>query len=291
MALTAVAIAAALLAPAPASVAQDLGYRGTLTADIPAMDAEFQGQSAIHEGGLHFVYVATSEPETYVRDGEAGNLEALPLVFRYRIALEAAGWTVLGAGGGGNPFGSSGGATLTAEHADGRYLRLDAGHPGVQHLDHAPSVSTFVDACVWPQPPSDDTCHPSRWIDKAEDDAPTAAHAGALAGLTAGIPAPAGAEFRSDSVVPGGGRHFYYLTPAAHVDVYRAYAADLSAAGWTMIEGRSRGEPSAGVVTASASDGSRYLQLHIGGGPISHIDVCVWPAQPAEAHCPQSAND
>jgi hypothetical protein len=268
-------LAASLLGPSAAS-AQGLGYSGALTVGLPALDAEFQSLAAIQEGGVHFSYVATDE------------LEALPLLFRYRMALEGAGWTAQ-AGGGGNPFGDSGGGQLTATHADGRYLRLNAGHPGVQHLDHAPSVSTFVDGCVWPSMPDDDTCNPVRWID---EDVPEDGHVGATE-LAVDIPAPAVSEYRSENSLPDGGRHYHYISAATNFALYQDYMRMLHEGGWTITDAITHGDLSGGGGTGSATDGRRFMVFSVGGsGTLAHFDACVWPAQPSdEATCPRSGSD
>jgi hypothetical protein len=261
-----------LLLTSGATHAQELGHGSELTTDIPTPDAHFQAQEAIHEGGLHFTYVTTDDPE------------ALPWVFRYRAALQEAGWDILDLNGGGNPFGSPGGAHLRAEHADGRFLRLNAGHPGVQHLDHAPSVSTFIDACVWPQMPQDDTCRPLRIIDTDEA-------AGMAGDLAAGLPDPPQAEYQSEDVIPEGGRHYHYISAQSHFDVFNRYMFELHEAGWTLIDVATSGDESAGSGAGSASDGSRHLVFSAsGGGVITHFDACVWPTQPTESRCPQSTN-
>lgn len=290
-ATAAVAASAAVAFASMAVQAQELGYDGGLGAAIPPMDAAFQSQTPIQEGGLHFVYVATSEPEINVQDGEAGNLEALPLLFRYKILLETAGWTEVTAGGGGNPFGSSGGAQLVARHPDGRYLRMNAGHPGVQHLAHAPSVATFVDACVWPQVPQDDQCNPGRWIQTHDGAASGEPAVGSSGDLVAGIPAPDIAEYRGDAVVAEGGRHFRYITAASHFAAFTAYMRVLDAAGWTLLDSQTHGDPMGGGGQAEATDGTRFLRFSAGGqGTLTFFDACVWPEEPTTATCPRSGH-
>ena len=264
------------LAFSPAA-ARDLGYGGDLTQGIPPMDAGFQAQAAIHENGLWFGYVATDDAE------------ALPLLFAYRLALEAAGWTAR-ASGGGNPFGSSGGGQISAEHTDGRYLRLNAGHPGVQHLDHAPSVATFIDACVWPQAPDDDSCNPSRWIDTDGADA-GAPHVGAT-DLAVGIPQPAVSEYRSEDILPEGGRHYHYISAASNFALFQDYLRMLSEGGWTITDATTRGDLAGGGGTAWATDGSRYVTVSVGGaGTLAHFDACVWLSEPSEPRCPRTGSD
>lgn len=274
------AAAAAVWLGSVAAYGQDLGYEGELTEGIPEPDAEFQALEAIHEGGLHFFYVTTGDPE------------ALPWVFGYRAALQAADWTILDLGGGENPFGSPGGAKLVAEHADGRYLRLNAGHPGVQHLDHAPSVATFIDACVWPHPPEDDTCRSSRFIDVGDGVEAGQADVGVMGDLAVGVPRPGDAEYQSEESLPEGGRHFYYISAVGHFDAFNRYMFALHEAGWTIGGVVTNGDESAGSGTVIATDGSRHLEFSAGGsGTITHIDACVWPQQPSEARCPRNAND
>ena len=288
-ALCAVVLAALLAFAAAVAHANDLGYAGDLTADLPGPDAEFQSLAAIHEGGLHFAYVAITEPQINQQDGDAGTLEALPLLFRYRLALEAAGWLVDAVGGGGNPFGSAGGAQLTAEHADGRYLRLNAGHPGVQHLDHAPSVATFVDGCVWPAEPRDDSCYPQRLIDEATTGSGSAASVGATE-LLAGIPEPTLSEYRSEEAIPEDGRHVHYIAAASHFALFGDYLKRLHDDGWTITDALTSGDLSAGSGSATATDGSRHLVFRVGGsGVLAHFDACVWPSVPADGHCPRSS--
>ena len=279
-AAAAIAVAAVLTIASMAAQARELGYDGGLTVGIPQPQAHFQSRSAIHEGGLHFAYVATTEPE------------ALPLLFGYKILLEASGWTVPAVGGGGNPFGSSGGAQLTAEHPDGRYLRVNAGHPGVQHLDHAPSVATFVDACVWPRSPQDVQCSPLRWIDTDAGSAADAPEVGSTGELTTGIPAPQLAEYRGDDVIPGGGRHFGYISAGTHFGVFTGYMRALDEAGWTISEAITHGDQASGGGTASATDGTRYMRFSVGGeGLLTFFDACVWAEAPAEPTCPRSGHD
>jgi hypothetical protein len=279
VAATVVAVAASLLVSTSA-FAQDLGYSGDLAAGIPVPDAAFQHQSAIHEGGLHLSYVTTEAPE------------ALPWAFKYRAELQAAGWTITDLGGGGNPFGSPGGALLTAEHADGRFLKVNAGHPGVQHLDHAPSVSTFIDACVWPQVPEDVSCNHLRVIDIAGDAASVVSHAGATGELTTGVPEPAEAEYRSDDALPEGGRHFHYISPRGHFELFQGYLATLHEAGWTISDATTSGDESGGSGSGTATDGGRHLVFSAtGGGLVADFDACVWPQPPSEAHCPRNGND
>ena len=275
----AIAIAVLLLGSIAAQ-ARELGHDGSLTADIPQPKAWFQGQAPIHEGGLHFSYVDTSETE------------ALGLLFRYRILLETSDWTVHSVVGGGNPFGSPGGAQLTADHEDGRHLRANAGHPGVQHLDHAPSASTFLDACVWPQVPADDQCNPQRWISEDARTAVDGAEVGATGGLTAGVPEPALAEYRGDDVIPEGGRHFSYISAATHFGAFTGYMRALDEAGWTINGSMTHGDQARGGGVANATDGARHLHFSVGGtGLLTFFDACVWPQEPVEARCPRSGTD
>jgi hypothetical protein len=193
--------------------------------------------------------------------------------------LEKAGWEVTDAGGGGDPFGLfGGGAGLTAEKSDGRYIKFHAG---------GPVGNTFIDACVWPTKPDNKECD--------QDTAKTAggdAALGANADLLANVPEPAKAEFKSENAIQEGGRHYFYFSSEnAPAEVITDYQAALEAAGWTIEDSGSGGDPFglfASGANVTATNEGRYLKVHAGGPPGStFVDACIWPAQPDDNDCDQ----
>jgi hypothetical protein len=239
-----------------------MGSSTGLTDGVPPLTgAQFQSENPIQEGGRHFFYFSS--------DNTPANI-----VGNYEAALAAAGWTILNSGGGGDPFGFASGANLEA--TDGtRYMYLNAGGPG---------GSTFVDACIWPQRPDDTDC------DQGDNQDNGNAQFGASGDLLADLPEPAGAEFKYEDVIREGGRHFYYTSDTSPDDVISAYSAALVNNGWTIRSSGGGGDPfglfgsGAGL---TATYGPRYFKIHAGGqrGGTTHIDACVWPAQPGDDDC------
>jgi hypothetical protein len=99
-------------------------------------------------------------------------------------------------------------------------------------------------------------------------------------------PAPSGATQERQDAISEGGQHTYYVTSEAPAQVVAAYQATLQAAGWTVegSGGGGYGEYGGGGLTAS--QGASYLVMNAGGGDgQTHIDICSWPARPAEDGC------
>ena len=69
------------------------------------------------------------------------------------------------------------------------------------------------------------------------------------------------------------------------------YQAALEAAGWTIEDSGSGGDPfglfGSGANVTATNEG-RYLKVHAGGPPGStFVDACIWPARPADDDCDQ----
>ena len=93
-------------------------------------------------------------------------------------------------------------------------------------------------------------------------------------------------------MVSEGGRHFSYVTPAAHFGAFTAYLRALDAAGWIIADSMTHGDALSGGGSASASDGTRYLRFSVDSqGLVSYLDACVWPQQPIEDRCPRRGHD
>ena len=250
---------------APASPAPVVGSSGGLLDGIPEpANAEFRAENAMSDGGRHFLYTTGAAPGDVVGS--------------YQAALEAAGWTIVNSGGGGDPFGLfGGGAGLTATYGD-RYLKFNAGGPVGQ---------TFIDACVWPTQPSDDDCD--------QDNRSGQGVMGAGGDLLAGVPELANVEFQAEDAIQEGGRHFFFKSTASPADVVGGYQAALEAAGWAIESSGGGGDPfgmfasGAGLTT---NDGTRYITVNAGGpsGQI-FVDACIWPAKPNDTNCGQNNND
>ena len=90
------------------------------------------GTEAISAGGQQASYKTSAAPAA--------------VVAAYKESLPQAGWTVTDAGGSGSSYG--GGAGLQATNGP-KYLSVNAG---------GPSGTTFVNVCVWPSKPKNDSC-------------------------------------------------------------------------------------------------------------------------------------
>lgn len=103
-----------------------------LLAGVPDPDgASKESQDDVGSDGVHRYYTTTATPSEVVSS--------------YTSALESNGWTIQNSGSGGS---RSGGGGLTATNG-ARYLVLSV---------EGPAGAAFIDLCVWPSQPSDDSC-------------------------------------------------------------------------------------------------------------------------------------
>ena len=95
-------------------------------------DSKALGTQTLSSGGQQASYSTATSPSGVIAS--------------YKQALPTAGWTVTGGGGGGVSYG--GGAGLQATNGP-KYLSVNAG---------GPAGLTFVNVCVWPSKPGNDSC-------------------------------------------------------------------------------------------------------------------------------------
>lgn len=104
-----------------------------LLAGVPDPDgASKESQDDVGSDGVHRYYTTTATPSEVVSS--------------YTSALESNGWTIQNSGSGASWPGGGGGLTATN---GARYLVLSV---------EGPAGAAFIDLCVWPSQPSDDSC-------------------------------------------------------------------------------------------------------------------------------------
>ncbi|OBC15349.1 hypothetical protein A5784_02715 [Mycobacterium sp. 852013-50091_SCH5140682] len=119
----------------------------------------------------------------------------------------------------------------------------------------------------------------------------TPAAAPAAVDLPSLIPAPADTQqTKGPNQIADNGIHMFYQVNGAPNDVLNAYKSALESKGWqvtTIVT--SAGGSSGGGATYTGTHGDAYGVFDGGGYNTStFIDVCTWPAKPANPNCSRS---
>lgn len=120
--------------------------------------------------------------------------------------------------------------------------------------------------------------------------APTGtASAASPAQLQALVPTPAGtAQTYGPDTIADNGIHLSFKVAAAPSDVVTAYKAALEGKGWTVttIVSSVGGSDGGGGATYTGTHGDSYGVFDGGGfGKETYLNVCTWPAKPAQPNC------
>lgn len=101
------------------------------------------------------------------------------------------------------------------------------------------------------------------------------------------LPTPAGAgTTKGPDSVADNGIHMYYEVNGVPNDVMGAYKSALEGKGWTVTTLTSSGGGGGGGATYTGTHGDAYAVIDGGGYQTNtYIDVCAWPAKPAEPNC------
>jgi hypothetical protein len=117
----------------------------------------------------------------------------------------------------------------------------------------------------------------------------SAAPAASPAQLQALVPTPAGtAQTYGPDTIADNGIHLSFKVAAAPSDVVTAYKAALEGKGWTVttIVSSVSGSDGGGGATYTGTHGDSYGVFDGGGfGKETYLNVCTWPAKPAQPNC------
>lgn len=107
--------------------------------------------------------------------------------------------------------------------------------------------------------------------------------------LQALVPVPAGSGHTDGpDAISGNGIHLRFVVKGAPADVMNAYKAALTGKQWdvTTIVSSSGGPSGGGGATYTGTKGNTYGVFDGGGwGDTTYLNVCAWPAKPAEPNC------
>lgn len=107
--------------------------------------------------------------------------------------------------------------------------------------------------------------------------------------LQALVPVPVGSSHTDGpDAISGSGIHLRFVVKGAPADVMNAYKAALTAKQWdvTTIVSSSGGPGGGGGATYTGTKGDNYGVFDGGGwGETTYLNVCAWPAKPAEPNC------
>ncbi len=119
------------------------------------------------------------------------------------------------------------------------------------------------------------------------DAASVSASVSASTDLKALVPTPANATVtKGPDGIADGGTHLYFEVNGAPNDVMAAFKSALEGKGWAMTTILSSGNGGGGGATYTGTHGDAY-GVFDGGGykTTTYIDVCTWPAKPANPNC------
>lgn len=120
----------------------------------------------------------------------------------------------------------------------------------------------------------------------------SAAPAADSAQLQALVPAPAGTtQTDGPDTIPNNGIHLKFVVNGSPADVVGAYKSALADKGWAMttIVSSAGGQGGGGGATYTGTHGDSYGVFDGGGyANNTYVNVCVWPAKPADPNCTRS---
>ncbi|MGV0814503.1 hypothetical protein ABQF34_21265 [Mycolicibacterium boenickei] len=105
--------------------------------------------------------------------------------------------------------------------------------------------------------------------------------------LTSLLPTPAGVQqSRGPDDLADGGIHLHYQIDGAPNEVMTTYKSALQDKGWTVTTIISSSGGGGGGATYTGTHGDAYGVFDGGGyANTTYIDVCTWPAKPADPNC------
>lgn len=107
--------------------------------------------------------------------------------------------------------------------------------------------------------------------------------------LQALVPTPAGtAQTYGPDALADNGIHLSFKVTGSPTDVVTAYKAALEGKGWavTTIVSSNGGPGGGGGATYTGTHGDSYGVFDGGGfGTETYLNVCAWPAKPAQPNC------
>jgi hypothetical protein len=101
------------------------------------------------------------------------------------------------------------------------------------------------------------------------------------------VPAPAGTQTtKGPDSIADNGIHLRFQVGGAPTDVMNAYKAALGTKGWAVTTVVTSGGGGGGGATYTGTNGAAY-GVFDGGGyqDKTWVDVCAWPAKPADPNC------
>lgn len=117
----------------------------------------------------------------------------------------------------------------------------------------------------------------------------SAAAAASPAQLQALVPTPAGtAQTYGPDTIAENGIHLNFKVTGSPTDVVTAYKTALEGKGWTVttIVSSDGGPGGGGGATYTGTHGDSYGVFDGGGfGTETYLNVCAWPAKPAQPNC------
>lgn len=123
--------------------------------------------------------------------------------------------------------------------------------------------------------------------EKAEATTTTTTEAREAASVATLVPAPADVQqSMGPDGIADGGIHLHYQVNGAPDAVMTAYKDALQGKGWTVITIVSSSGGGGGGATYTGTHGDAYGVFDGGGyANTTYIDVCSWPAKPANPNC------
>lgn len=105
--------------------------------------------------------------------------------------------------------------------------------------------------------------------------------------LPALVPTPANSQPAvGPDTIADNGIHLHFQVDGAPSDVMAAYRAALEAKGWAVTTIVTSGGAGGGGATYTGINGNAYGVFDGGGfNTTTYVDVCAWPAKPANPNC------
>jgi hypothetical protein len=105
--------------------------------------------------------------------------------------------------------------------------------------------------------------------------------------LTSLIPTPANNQMtKGPDTIPDNGVHLHYQVNGAPGDVMNAFKTALQGKGWAVTTIVTSGGGGGGGATYTGTHDSAFAVFDGGGyNTTTYIDVCTWPAKPANPNC------
>lgn len=101
------------------------------------------------------------------------------------------------------------------------------------------------------------------------------------------VPAPANSQStKGPDAIADNGIHLHYQVNGAPAEVMAAYKAALESKGWAVTTVVTSTDSHGGGATYTGTNGNAYGVFDGGGfNTTTYIDVCTWPAKPANPNC------